>query len=150
MTHGNRIRKRIILAISITTKCLVASFVELLAGIAQAQQVRHEPSPSYLEACACADLDLLSKEPFLVLSCSPPSESPANDRKPQGRFRDATCNQVPECLWSKRFIETKARLQATLSQLRTLERWHSEIQGGCGPETGYDSFYFSYLDAHVE
>ena len=115
MTYGNRIRKRIILAISITTKCLVASFVELqsLARIAQTQQVRYEPSPSYLKAYACADSDLFSKEPFLILSCSPPSLSPANVRKPQERFRDATCNQVPECLWSKRFIETKARLQAT-------------------------------------
>jgi len=114
--------------------------VEWLAGIAQAQQPQGEASPSYLQVCSCAELDLLNKEPFLVLSCSPQSLSPPNIRKPRERFRDSACNQDPECLWSKRFIETKARLQGAQSQQRTLQRWHSEILGGCGQDTSYDLF----------
>jgi len=124
--------------------------VEWLAGIAQAQQPQGEASPSYLQVCSCAELDLLNKEPFLVLSCSPQSLSPPNIRKPRERFRDSACNQDPECLWSKRFIETKARLQGAQSQQRTLQQWHSEILGGCGQDTSYDSFYFNYLNGHIE
>ena len=152
MPHGSGIGKRIILAISISTKCLLAFFgqVEWLAGIAQAQQPQGEASPSYLQVCSCAELDLLNKEPFLVLSCSPQSLSPPNIRKPRERFRDSACNQDPECLWSKRFIETKARLQGAQSQQRTLQQWHSEILGGCGQDTSYDSFYFNYLNGHIE
>ena len=152
MPHGSGIGKRIILAISISTKCLLAFFgqVEWLAGIAQAQQPQGEASPSYLQVCSCAELDPLNKEPFLVLSCSPQSLSPPNIRKPRERFRDSACNQDPECLWSKRFIETKARLQGAQSQQRTLQQWHSEILGGCGQDTSYDSFYFNYLNGHIE
>jgi len=124
--------------------------VEWLAGIAQAQQPQGEASPSYLQVCSCAELDLLNKEPFLVLSCSPQSLSPPNIRKPRERFCDSACNQDPECLWSKRFIETKARLQGAQSQQRTLQQWHSEILGGCGQDTSYDSFYFNYLNGHIE
>lgn len=95
-------------------------------------------------------MDLLSKEPLLVLSCSPQSLSPANIRKPSQRLHDISCNHDPECLSSKRFIEAKARLQAAQSQQETLRRWHFQLQGGCGHDTSYDSFYFTYINGHIE
>src|SRR5262245_59868756 len=150
MSYDSKTGKRVI-RIFISTKWLLLLFLQIqwLAGIAAAQKTQHEQSPPYL-VFSCADLDVLSKEPLLIPSCTPQSLSPANIRKPRERLSDGSCSQDAECLWSKRFIEAKARLQAAQSLQKTLQRWHFEIQGGCGQETGYDSFYFGYLDAHLE
>src|SRR5262245_1057622 len=140
MDHDGSIGLRTIIEVSMSAKWLLLFLfqIQLLAGTAKAQQGQDEKSRPYLQVCSCADLDLLSREPLLVLSCSPQSMSPANIRKPSQRLHEISCNHDPECFWSKRLIEAKARFQAAQSRQETLQRWHFQLQGGAGHDTSYD------------
>jgi hypothetical protein len=49
-----------------------------------------------------------------------------------------------EGTWSRRFFEARSRLQEAEDQEKRLKKRLNELSGGCGPETYYDPYYFSY------
>jgi hypothetical protein len=55
-----------------------------------------------------------------------------------------------EATWSRRFFEARSRLQEAGDQEKRLKDRLNELSGGCGPETYYDPYYFSYTRQRLE
>jgi hypothetical protein len=55
-----------------------------------------------------------------------------------------------ETVWSRRFSAARARLQEAEDQEKQLKDRLNELSYGCGPETSFDPYYFSYIWQRLE